>query len=122
MPIPANLTPLLAAMETEADGDGRAIQHTHANKDATHGFPPLEDLSRTLRKHLRRAGVKREELFTPRPTSKQLTFYDLRATGITWEVFAKTAVGINVGETFPAVAGEHSRPTGRGSFVPVSSQ
>jgi hypothetical protein len=38
----------------------------------------------TLRDHLRRAGVDRAALFEDTPTVKQITFYDLRATGITW--------------------------------------
>jgi hypothetical protein len=44
----------------------------------------------TLRAHLEAAGVKRTDLFTDRPTSKRVTFYDLRASGITWEVLDGT--------------------------------
>ena len=41
-------------------------------------------LSRKLRVYLERAGITRTELLVPTPTSKAMTFYDLRATGITW--------------------------------------
>lgn len=74
----------------EAEGKGRVIQHTHANKQAEHGFPPLDDLAATMRVHLKRAGVERADLHEARSTTKRVTFYDLRATGITWEVLAGT--------------------------------
>ena len=41
-------------------------------------------LSRKLRVYLERAGITRTELLVSTPTSKAMTFYDLRATGITW--------------------------------------
>jgi integrase len=51
-------------------------------------FPSLpaddNDLSDTLRKHLKLAGVDRAELFISDRTRKNITFHDLRATGITW--------------------------------------
>ena len=53
-------------------------------------MPPLEDLAATLREHLTCAGCTRADLTVPRPTTEVMTFYDLRATGITWEVLAKT--------------------------------
>ena len=90
VPIRPELEPLLDAMRAESGGQGRVIQHTHANKDALHGFPPLEDLAATLRAHLARAGVNRADLSADRATTKRITFYDLRATGITWEVLAGT--------------------------------
>jgi len=86
VPIPDALYPLLERMR----GTGRVIKHSHANKSAEHGFPPLEDLADTLRGHLLRAGVDRVDLHERRPTTKRVTFYDLRATGITWEALAKT--------------------------------
>jgi hypothetical protein len=45
---------------------------------------------RALRDHFRRAGVRRADLHEERPTTKLVTFYDLRSTGITWEVLAGT--------------------------------
>jgi hypothetical protein len=77
-------------MHAEVNGRGRVVQNTHDNKKAEHGMPPTEDLAATLRVHLERAGVKRADLFTDRPTSKRVTFYDLRASGITWEVLDGT--------------------------------
>jgi hypothetical protein len=47
-------------------------------------MPPVCDLSTRLRKYLAWAGVTRAELFADDRTRKQITFYDLRATGITW--------------------------------------
>ena len=139
VPIHPSLGPLLAAMLQECGGEGRVVQHDHANKEAEHGFPPIEDLAATFRGHLERAGVTRAELTEDRPTTKRITFYDLRATGITWEVLAGTehlrvmqraghanftttqgyireaeAVGLSVGVPFPPlpsslVAGHSSR-------------
>lgn len=47
-------------------------------------FPPKKDHAESLRAHLLLAGVTRAELFVTDATRKQLTFHDLRATGITW--------------------------------------
>ncbi|WP_437754961.1 hypothetical protein [Sorangium sp. So ce1389] len=47
-------------------------------------MPEVTILSRRLREHLERAGVTRPDLFASDRTRKQLTFYDLRATGIPW--------------------------------------
>ena len=47
-------------------------------------MPPLCDLSTRLRQYLRWAGVTRATLFANDATRKQMTFHDLRATGITW--------------------------------------
>lgn len=47
-------------------------------------FPPREDWAATFRVHLKRAGVDRESLYENSPTTKNITLYDLRATGITW--------------------------------------
>jgi integrase len=47
-------------------------------------LPPHEDWADTFRKHLRRAGIDREKLFENTETVKNITMYDLRATGITW--------------------------------------
>ena len=50
----------------------------------------MNELATTLRDHLLRAEVKRAELHTASAGTKRMTFYDLRATGITWEVLAGT--------------------------------
>jgi integrase len=47
-------------------------------------MPPVEDWAAKFRLHLGRAGVDRASLFESSATVKQITFYDLRATGITW--------------------------------------
>jgi integrase len=134
VPIHPKLEPLLKAMRKELGDAGRVVQNTHENKEAEHGFPPLEDLAATLRTHLRRAGVNRADLHDDRSTTKRVTFYDLRATGITWEVLAGTdhvrimqraghrnfsttqgyireaeAVGIDAGAPFPALPPELSQ-------------
>ncbi len=126
LPIPLSLRPLLALLHEEHGGIGRVLRHEHRRRQAGHGMPPLEDLAATLRAHLWRAGVRRSELHEDRETSKRVTFYDLRATGITWEVLDGTehvrvmqraghrnfsttqlyvreaeAVGIDVGTPFP---------------------
>ena len=90
VPIHPALVPLVEALKTETSGTGLVVQHDHENKDAEHGFPPLEDLASTLRTHLKRAGVTRSDLHEDGRTTKRLTFYDLRATGITWEILAGT--------------------------------
>ena len=87
VPIHPALAPLLATMRP-ADGAGRVVTSEHANRKAEGGMPPLEDLAATLRDHLWRADVRRADLHEERPNTKRVTFYDLRATGITWEVLA----------------------------------
>ena len=72
-------------MKTEVGGKGRVVQNTHENKLADHGMPPTEDLAEKLWLHLWRA-----DLHDDRPGTKKVTYYDLRATGITWEALAKT--------------------------------
>jgi integrase len=47
-------------------------------------MPPVEDLSTGLREDLRLAGVDRAERFVSDKTRKNITFHDLRATGLTW--------------------------------------
>jgi integrase len=46
--------------------------------------PPLSKQSARLRDYLRKAGVKRAELYADDATRKNITWHDLRATGITW--------------------------------------
>ncbi len=139
VPLRPELAALLEVMRQESGGEGRVVQHSHANKDASHGFPPLEDLAATLRAHLLRAGVDRADLHHERSSTKRVTFYDLRATGITWEVIAGTdhvrimqraghrnfsttqgyireadAVGLDVGDPFPRLPPELIKATGKG--------
>jgi integrase len=71
-PIEPEILPLLRAMHREADGKGRVAP------------PMLSKLAPMLRRCLKTAGVTRPDLFTTDATRKQITFYDLRATGITW--------------------------------------
>ncbi len=72
IPLEPAILPLLSALRGE-DASGRVVC-----------MPPVSDLSIGLRKYLVWAGVKRAELFANDRTRKQITFYDLRATGITW--------------------------------------
>ena len=69
------LVPLLDRLSEEARAEGRARLVT---------MPPICDLSPRLRKYLAWAGVTRAELFADDATRKQITWHDLRATGITW--------------------------------------
>jgi integrase len=130
VPIRPTLRPLLVAMSKEMNAKGRVVQHTHDNQGEghAHGMPPLEDLAATLRVHLLRAGVTRSDLHDEQSTTKRVTFYDLRATGITWEVLDSTehvrimqraghrnfsttqgyireaeAVGLDIGAPFPTL-------------------
>ncbi len=73
VPIEPELLPLLRVLRERAGGKG-----------AVCSMPSPGMLSRKLRLYLERAGVTRPELLVPTPTSKAMTFYDLRATGITW--------------------------------------
>lgn len=72
IPIEPALLPLLRAMQAEAT-DKRVID-----------MPPACDLSPRLRQYLKWSGVSRADLFANDRTRKQITFHDLRATGITW--------------------------------------
>ncbi len=47
-------------------------------------MPPACDLSARLRQYLKWSGVDRAELHANDKTRKQITFHDLRATGLTW--------------------------------------
>ena len=72
IPIEPNLMPLLGAMHGEARGKGPVLRL------------PGDGGPAKLRMYLKRAGVKRTDLFTTDATRKAITFHDLRATGITW--------------------------------------
>ncbi len=52
-------------------------------RNGSSGCPGVRPSER-LRQYLEWAGVSRAELFVTDRTRKQVTFYDLRATGITW--------------------------------------
>ncbi len=73
IPLEAALASLLRTMDGEPHGS-RVVA----------SMPPECDLAARLRTYLKRAGVTRAELFANDSTRKQITFYDLRATGITW--------------------------------------
>ena len=70
------ILPLMRIMHSEARAAGAA--------KLVQAMPPCEDLSESLRAHLHLAGVDRAELFVDSKTAKQITFHDLRATGLTW--------------------------------------
>jgi hypothetical protein len=61
-------------MHEESGGVGRVFDP----------FPLEKHLAPMLRRDLKRAGVVRAELFVTDKTRKQMTFHDLRSTGITW--------------------------------------
>jgi integrase len=89
VPIKPALVPLLSQF-VAAYRTGPIIRSEAENREIEHGLPPVEDLAATLRAHLLRAGVPRTDLHAKTTTTKRMTFYDLRATGITWEAVAKT--------------------------------
>ena len=67
------LLPLLRAMKARAKGS-----------KVFPWFPHENELAEELRRYLKVAGVARGELFATDRTRKNVTFHDLRATGITW--------------------------------------
>src|SRR5262249_20608609 len=73
IPIERAILPLLKALVAEANGHG-----------AVFPMPTVGVLSTKLRRYLQRAGIRRADLFTNEATRRAITFYDLRATGITW--------------------------------------
>jgi integrase len=74
IPIEPALLPLMKAMHEESGGTGRLLP----------GLPDIDNLSASLRRYLRRAGLTRPELLEGDATRKAITFHDLRATGCTW--------------------------------------
>jgi integrase len=70
-----SLLPLLRALHDEDGKDGDALLAK---------LPSERDMARGLRRWLKRAGVTRPELHTTTPTTKAMTWHDLRATGLTW--------------------------------------
>ncbi len=75
VPIEPNAVPLAERLSADAQAAGQARLIK---------MPPLCDLSARLRQYLQWAGVTRADLFANDKTRKQITFHDLRATGITW--------------------------------------
>ena len=73
VPIEVELLPLLRRLHSERQGSLVVAS-----------MPPAEDWASTFRTHLKRAGIARAALFTDSASVKHITFYDLRATGITW--------------------------------------
>jgi integrase len=77
IPIEANLRPMLERLNAErpkgSPGSSRVLW-----------LPDDEDRAIKLREHLLLAGAKRAELFITDRQRKNITFHDLRATGITW--------------------------------------
>jgi integrase len=71
--VEAALVPLLQAMHTEAGGAGQVI-----------ALPDDRHLARALRGLLEKAGLDRADLFAKDATRKNMTWHDLRATGLTW--------------------------------------
>ncbi len=75
IPVEPALLPLLRPLREQAE---------RRPGDRLFPMPPACDLSPRLRQYLRWAGVARPQLFANDATRKQITFHDLRATGITW--------------------------------------
>lgn len=77
IPIEPSVVPLLDVVIADARARGEQVLFA---------MPPVCDLSSRLRQYLLWAGVDRAELHVGAddPTRKQMTYYDLRATGITW--------------------------------------
>ena len=71
--IEPNLLPLLHALHAERDGKGLVIK-----------LPSERAMARNFRRWLWKAGVRRAALHESTPTSKNVTWHDLRATGPTW--------------------------------------
>ncbi len=68
------LRELLRAMHDASGGVGRVFDP----------WPLVKAQAEQLRGYLREAGVDRAELFADDATRKNMTFHDLRATGVTW--------------------------------------
>ena len=87
--MPDALAPLLAGMRQRAGGSGLVIpEGPRRSQHPVHNIPQI--CPKLLRKHLLLAGVNRADLHRSTKTTKQITFHDLRATGITWEALAGT--------------------------------
>jgi hypothetical protein len=73
VPIEHALLPALREMHDEVEGEGLVVE-----------MPPTCEWAASLHRHLRLAGVTRADLFADDETRRQLSFHDLRHTGITW--------------------------------------
>lgn len=78
-PLEPELAPLLERMRQDAGGEGRVVS----------AMPPAELMAPKLRQYVRWAledagMVVREDLFADDETRRQLTWHDLRHTGLTW--------------------------------------
>jgi len=74
LPIEPALVRLLNELKDEGGSDDATLVE----------MPSHRDMSRGLRRWLKRAGVTRHELHERTPTTRPIRFHDLRATGITW--------------------------------------
>jgi integrase len=79
VPIEPTLLPLLRAIVADLEPSDRLLPSP--------GHP--DRAARTLRDDLQRAGVTRAALFDGTVTTKQVTLYDLRASGITWRTLRR---------------------------------
>lgn len=76
--MPEPVIELLKTLSAEAVAKGRSRLVT---------MPPRsghDSIASKLRRHLKRAGVLRRELHETSPTTRQITFHDLRGTCVTW--------------------------------------
>ncbi len=74
VPIEPSLVPLMRLLLDGLGPDERVFTN----------YPNKDKWAELLRDDLERAGVSRAALFEDTPTVKQITLYDLRASGITW--------------------------------------
>jgi integrase len=123
-----NLLPLLQALRDEKDGKGLVLK-----------LPSERAMARNFRRWLWKANVRRTALHEGTPTSKNITWHDLRATGATWmavrgddplkikqrcghasfattEIYIREAESVRegFGEVFPALPAELLEPIGGG--------
>ena len=73
------ILPLLRTMHAEAEEEGHGRPTDHVVE-----LTSERDLARGLKRWLRKADIKRAELYATDATRQALRFHDLRATGITW--------------------------------------
>jgi integrase len=71
--IEPHIVPLLSALHDASGGEGLVLD-----------MPSERDLARGLKRWLRRAGVKRAELFVTDATRQAIRFHDLRSSFCTW--------------------------------------
>jgi hypothetical protein len=78
-------TPTTVRLWVKID-DGAVVEYAEANGEGKviTAMPPREEWAERLRKYLGWAGVTRADLFADDATRRQVSFHDLRHTGITW--------------------------------------